>query len=347
MNPAFECPTNLSVEDMKGQIEKCNSPCLITDERFRILSQNNRALKAFKVKDGGLFLPFIFPSDYRKFIIMRIGQICRVKLDGKITGFATVTRFKHYYLFLLEPPMESFVQGAVRIKSEADRRVSEVEEFCARMGRDVIADKSGLNLVRNRQLVRKFNSEHMLEMVSEISVRQRESFEPSIDLNRICKFANDELAGKGVIVYGDALSSPFCCSGVKADLYTAVSVMIAVATELSCDGKIRFKGAYSEYKYRVLVDCRPTRTGSADTEKHDEQIEYLNCIAASNGWFVRIFEEEDRTSLVLIMPCNEERTLTVRIPGNYNIEKTWVALQLANVKTQKYRKSKNKTTDFE
>ena len=341
MNPAFECPSGTPAKDMAKYIEMDDVPSFITDERFRILAYNKLAAKELKVYEGELVLRLIFPSDYLMFVKMNIGQISRAKFNNKNKSVITVSRFKEYFLFRQEKTTKAFVQSAIRMKVEAEQRVAAVEEIFARMGNEVLANDRSIVEVRNKQLLRRMNAHQMLEMVSDVTLRSRESFEPGMHAAKVCKLANDILYDLGVFVNCDAIPSHYCCNGVVTDYQTAIAAIVAFAAENCARGKIKLKTMFSDRKYILCVQFDVASKSHLGTERANEQLEFIRCIAESNGWFAKFAEQDCKYNVILILPCNEERSLYLRAPRDDNYLHFLVKLQFCDVQVPKQRKQNN------
>ncbi|MBQ3195349.1 MAG: hypothetical protein IJB65_02675 [Clostridia bacterium] len=335
MNPAFECPSYMPAEEMAKYIENSDVPSFITDERFRVIAKNKQAKAVLKVEDKELVLRLIFPEDYLRFVDMSVGQIIRASFNSVSKNTVTVSRFRDYYLFRLEKDMTNFAQSAIRIKLEAEKRVSEVEELYTRMGRDITKDDNSLVEIREKQLARRLNAQQMLEMVSDSGLRVRESFEPALNANKVCMVANDYLDEFGVYVSCRVTPSPYCCNGVINDYQSAVAAMIAVAAENCDNGLVRLKNVYNDRKYVLCVNFDLATKNNLGSEKIKEKLEFIQCVAESNGWYARFSQTERCYDLFLILPCNDKRVLNLRAPSFGNWLRYLVRMQLVDVEVPK------------
>ncbi|MBE6678301.1 MAG: hypothetical protein E7597_05870 [Ruminococcaceae bacterium] len=340
MNPAFECSVHTPVKDMIKHIEVCDAPAFIVDERFRLIAQNSLSAGVLELEDNSLILPIIFPADYLMCTKLKFGQMARIVFNNGERQHASVSRFKQYFLFMLENNMESFVQSALAIKSEADVFVYEAEEFYARMGKDIMAKDKNIAEVRSTQLSRRLKANKMLDMVTGSGIRRSGNFEPAGITHRVCEAANKFLEKYAIHIYCAANASPYNCIGYHDDYRTTIAALLMIAAENSEDGKIYVNNRFNEYKYFLSVGFPSAVRKAVVSDDMEERKEYLCCVAESNGWLLRFSEEDGFCTLLLILPCTDERTLFLRAPELVDKDHFAVSSQFANFEPPKRKKRK-------
>lgn len=339
MNPSFECPASTPLEEMTTHINKHSTAAAITDSQFRIKVINSIGIVLFGTDDGTL-VSLIHPDDYVAFQRMRVGQICRAELNTSKKELVTVTRFEGYFLFCHDKPLSAYVPQALEIKNESERLVGEVEEFYARAHSGFNKVGGGISTLRNRQLLRQMNASKMLDMVSSVSVRSRQIFEPSAALIKSVHHINEVMGPRGVHLNCDAAPSPYSCCGERADFCTVVATMASIAAENSYDGKISLKTSYGQYRYCIQYDFRLISNNRAETERVKEKLSFVNCIADSNGWFVHSEVNRSRMRMYLIMPCNEDKQLWVKAPTLTDNMDLQINIQLMDLEIPNYKNTK-------
>ncbi len=314
MNPAFECSVHTPIEAMIKNIRDCNVPAFIADERFRLIAQNSYAKGVLGLEDKALVLRIIFPEDYLICTKLKLGQMTRIIFNNGEKQRVVVSRFKQYFLFMLEKGMGDFIQSALTIKADADVFVHEVEEFYARMGKEIMSKDSNIAEVRSTQLSRRLNANKMLDLVSGSGIRRSGNFEPASITDKVCEAANKFLEKYDISISCNIITSPYNCIGYNDDYRTMMATMLLIAAENSDDGRIYVKNRFNEYKYHLFISFRLTENTDINTEIAEERREVLRCVAESNGWLLRFSAEDGIYTLLLILPCTDERTLFLRAP---------------------------------
>ncbi len=340
MNPAFECSVNTPIKDMIKYIKICDVPAFIVDERFRLIGQNSLAEGVLELEDNSLVLPIIFPADYLMCTKLKFGQMARIVFNNGERQHASVSRFKQYFLFMLEKSMENFIQSALAIKSEADVFVYEVEEFYARMGKDIMAKDQNIAEVRSAQLSRRLKANKMLDMVTGSGIRRSGNFEPAGITHRVCEAANKFLEKYDIHIVCAANASPYNCIGYHDDYRTTIAALLMIAAENSEDGKISVNNRFNDFKYCLSLNFSLAEHNTLATDKHKERKEYLCCVAESNGWLLRFSEKDGLCTLLLILPCTDERTLFLRAPELVDKDYFAVDIQFAHFEPPKRKKRK-------
>lgn len=312
----------------------------MADERLQVIGCSSSAKLDLKVAEGSSLIGLIFPQDYLGLQKMKPGQISRIKLNVKQSCTVTVVRFFDYFVFRREKEKAAFVSESISIKNDSEKQLKEVDEFCARIGGELFTSDKTILTLRNKQLIRRSNAVDMLDMVSDISLRGRGNFEPAENVAAVVRYANEILDDDGVYISCDAAPSPYCCSGVKSDFYTATAVMIAIAAENSRDGKIYLKSSYSMYRYGIQLSFKSFYADFMGGERVKEQTALINCIAESNGWFLRFVSSGGKESFLLMLPCDEEKTLYLRTPKMVNSERRLVKEQLVGITVAVNRRKK-------
>lgn len=339
MNPSFECPASTTEKEMTAYINKHTNAAVITDTRFRIRFINSIGSALFGTDDGTL-VPLIHPDDYVAFQRMRVGQICRAELNTSQKELVTVTRFESYFLFCHDKPINTYIPQALEMKNESERLVGEVEEFYARARSGFIKDDGGISTLRNRQLLRQMNASKMLDMVSSISVRNKQIFEPSAALIKSVSHLNKVMGPCGVYFNCDAATSPYSCGGERADFCTVIATMASIAAENSYDGRVFLRTSYGQYRYCIQYDFRLISGTRAETDRVKEKLSFISCIADSNGWFVHTETVRGRMRMYLIMPCDEEKKLWVKAPALADNMDFQINIQLMDLEIPHHKNTK-------
>lgn len=360
MNPAFECFSDTPVSELLAYVRNCKAPVVLTDTDFIIVEKSPRAYITFPTPCGISMEDTLKEGQGENIRRLRVGQIMRLYSDINGTDIITVSRFSRHYCFYIYDMVNAIKGRAMEINSYVADATSTVMNFCDSLNTEIAEEAEVLRQITSRHFLRQMNASKMLGLAAGFDSDTRCYFEPSMLLESTVFYGQEELERNDTVLFNDIAPSYDFVHGSKEDYVSAISAMLAASAELSADGRIKVSAADMDMKYIIEMSFKSglSEEGQSsflngevpfgvvlDGGLRSERLLYIQCLAASNGWYFKFAKERDGTvALILVMPVYPIAELSIESPTLTDRFRTVVLTQLKalDIKRKNGKKGRRK-----
>lgn len=347
MNPAFDCPFDTAIEEMKNYIERYNHPAVLLDEAGKLVARNAPAdFKTVPVRIGGSIKRILPSQGFAPYILMPLGEMRLIQIKTSEVSNVIIMRFRDYYYLGWMPSRLNLAKGVLNLKSAATGGNLSVIDYCMGNKLETPEEVRLLKQAASEQLRREMNLGRMLEIVTNCNVKQYTRFNPYRSAKTVCDIA-EELMENGETVLLSKLSSvDYSCMGIEEDYCSALAAMVAFAAKNSLDKRLWVESRATGRIYRVSVSFKSGMvkedlekvisgtevSGAGNESLLNAELLYIRCIAENGVWGFGVSESKTGdTVLELSVQLGATEAMPLAQPAVSERVSTLIKAQLSTV----------------
>lgn len=289
MNPAFDCPYDTPIEEMKRYIEEYSHPALLIDEKGKVLARNSLAdYKVAPVRLGAYIKSLMHVQELEMLRNMHRGEIRSIQLKTENIANAVVVRFKGFYFIGWLSTRAGLTKSVLDVNSEVGKGSFGVLDFCSGLDENEPYDMLKMKQLTSEQLCRQMNLGRMLEIVTDTNIKPQKTFNPYNSVKAVCDIATEVLGEGNPSIRVKLDGTLGACNGIEEDYCSAVAAMLAFAIKHCAAGGIWVDGTLTDRKYRLSVSFKSDISVQELEEEQTAHLKadllYIRCIAENGLW---------------------------------------------------------------
>ncbi len=331
MNPIYDCPINISLEEMKLYIEDCGSPALLIDGQGRLLARNEQADgKNVPTRLGASVKGLVAMCELQWLNGMEYGEVRGLRMKSEDITNAMVARFKNFFFIGWIPTRGSLAKSVLGVSAAVNVRASGVLDFCSKLNEHKADEMLAMKTMTSEMLCRQINLGRMLEIVTDTNVKNANCFNAHTVLKTVCGIAAEMLGKNDVPIRVKLTPEGTPCYGIEEDYCSAASTLISFAIRHCNQGKVCVESYVKDKSYIFTVSFKSgvpfkeleDALYSEETPKGVNAINlkadllYIRCIAENGFWGLTLTESETKDiTLSLSTPFAKVKTLELLQPS--------------------------------
>lgn len=253
MNPIYDCPLSMGVDDIVSILEWCDTPALIIGMDKRLITYNNKIEKSAKATEILTLIQMMCSQSFHFLDTMQVGELICVQGGMGSSVCLQVARFECFYYVSVNEGKPSKLQNK-----------PQVEDVIPSRHYDVGAEE-GLSLNTDTETRRRQErdvqdqSDFTMRYISVDRIVEEEErsddllFDPGEAAAFVCNIAKNELPCYSAELFTNIVLSDRLSDMNQEQYCVAVAALLMIAEKHTDNGVVKVEGQKDGEKYKLSV----------------------------------------------------------------------------------------------